>query len=107
MLVIFIVWIVFIRLEQNTKLNLIKKVCANKDFCGLLTLSKDANILELNQYWTSDKTKSVFDEDLKSLIKKIPSRQILDPKTSRGRPPKTSPGRSLNILFDRPGDVLI
>ena len=36
-----------------------------------------------------------------------PSRQILVPRTSRGRPPPTSPGRPLKILFDRPGDVLI
>ena len=34
-----------------------------------------------------------------------PSRQILVPRTSRGRPPPTSPGRPLKILFDRPGDV--
>ena len=31
-----------------------------------------------------------------------PSRQILVPRTSRGRPPPTSPGRPLKILFDRP-----
>ena len=37
----------------------------------------------------------------------LPSRQILFPRTSRGRPPSTSPGRPLKILFDRPGDVLI
>ena len=36
-----------------------------------------------------------------------PSRQILVPRTSRGRPPPTSPGRPLKILFDRPGDVPI
>ena len=36
-----------------------------------------------------------------------PSRQILVPRTSRGRPPPTSPSRSLKILFDRPGDVPI
>ena len=52
----------------------------------------------------------------KYLWKKIqPSRQILVPRTSRGRapptspgrPPPTSPGRPLKILFDHPGDVLI
>ena len=37
----------------------------------------------------------------------LPSRQILFPRTSRGRPPPTSPGRPLKILFDRPGDVPI
>ena len=33
---------------------------------------------------------------------KIPSRQILVPRTSRGSPPPTSPGGPLKILFDRP-----
>ena len=36
-----------------------------------------------------------------------PSRQILVPRSSRELPPPTSPGRSLKILFDRPGDVPI
>ena len=39
--------------------------------------------------------------------KKKPSQQILIPRTSRGRPPPTSPGRPLKILFDHPGDVPI
>ena len=39
--------------------------------------------------------------------KKYPSRQILVPGTCRGRPPPTSPGRLLKILFDRPVDVPI
>ena len=38
---------------------------------------------------------------------KLPSRQILVSRASRGRSPPTSPGRLLKILFDRPGDVLI
>ena len=37
----------------------------------------------------------------------IPSWQILVPRTSRERPPPSSPGRPLKILFDRPGDVPI
>ena len=37
----------------------------------------------------------------------LPSRQILVPRTSRGRPPPTSPRRPLKVLFDRPGDVPI
>ena len=41
------------------------------------------------------------------MAQNLPSRQILVPRTSRGRPPPTSPGRPLKILFDRPGDVLI
>ena len=36
-----------------------------------------------------------------------PSWQILVPRTSRGRPPPTFPGRPLKILFDRHGDVPI
>ena len=37
----------------------------------------------------------------------LPSRQILVPRTSRGRPPPTSPRRPLKVLFYRPGDVPI
>ena len=37
----------------------------------------------------------------------FPSRQILVPRTSRGCPPPTSPGRLLKILFYDPGDVSI
>ena len=36
---------------------------------------------------------------------KTPSRQILLPRTSRGRPPPTSLERPLKILFDHPRDV--
>ena len=36
-----------------------------------------------------------------------PNRQILVPRTSRGCPPPTSPGRPLKILFHHPGDVSI
>ena len=37
----------------------------------------------------------------------LPSRQILVPRTSRGRPSPTSPGRPLKFLFGRSGDVPI
>ena len=37
----------------------------------------------------------------------FPSRQILVPRPSQGRPPPTSPGCPLKILFDRHGDVPI
>ena len=40
-----------------------------------------------------------------SMKMKPPSRQILVHRTSRGRPPPTSPGRPLKVLFDHPGDV--
>ena len=35
----------------------------------------------------------------------LPNQQILVPRMSQGRPPPTSPGRPLKILFDHPGDV--
>ena len=38
---------------------------------------------------------------------KLISRHILVPRTYQGRPPSTSPGRPLRILFDHPGDVPI
>ena len=41
------------------------------------------------------------------LSEKLLSQQILVPRTSRQRPPPTSPGRPLKILFDHPGDVPI
>ena len=34
-----------------------------------------------------------------NIWKSIPSRQILVPRTSRGRLPPTTPGRSLNLMF--------
>ena len=37
----------------------------------------------------------------------LSNRQMLDPRTSRGRPLPSAPGRLLKILFDHPGDVLI
>ena len=37
--------------------------------------------------------------------KLYPSRQIVVPRTSRGRPPSSSPGRPLKVLCDYPGDV--
>ena len=40
-MVILIVWIASIRLEQKTNLSLIKKLCENKDFCGVVVPSDD------------------------------------------------------------------
>ena len=48
-IVIFIVWIVFIPLEQN-KLESHKRACENKDFCNVIMLSEDTNLLEFNQF---------------------------------------------------------
>ena len=44
-ILIFIAWIVFIHLEQNTNFNLIK----SKDLCGALMPSGDTKILESHQ----------------------------------------------------------
>ena len=49
----------------------------------------------------------IWNFELSSALLYAPSRKILVPRTSRGRPLPTSPGRPLKILFDRPGDVLI
>ena len=57
-----------------------------------------------------DKTRNYFLEEIEknqlmSNKHKKPSWKILVLRTSRGRPPPTSPGRRLKILFDRPRDV--
>ena len=47
-MLIFIVWIVFIPLEQK-KVESYKKICENKDLCNVM-LSEDTKILEFYQY---------------------------------------------------------
>ena len=69
-MVIFIVWIVFIRLEQKTNLNLTKKVCKNKDFWNVAMPSEGTRILEFSEYQKFDKTAFIIYADLESLIKK-------------------------------------
>ena len=54
LMVIFIIWIAFIQLEQQTNLNPIKKYAKNKNFCGALMLLEDTKILEFNQYQKPD-----------------------------------------------------
>ena len=54
-MVIFIVWIVFLPLEQKN-FESHKKVCENKYFC---ICNKATNILEFNQYQKSDKAPSM------------------------------------------------
>ena len=66
-MVIFIVWIVFINLEQN-KLESLKKVCENKDLCNIILPSEDTKILEFNQYQISDKTPFIIYLDFECLI---------------------------------------
>ena len=68
---IFIAWIVFIRLEQKIKLESQKKLCENKDFYGAVMFSEDTKILEFNQYRKSDKRPSIIYTDIESLIKII------------------------------------
>ena len=64
-MVIVIVWIVFIRLEQKTNLNYIKKYVKIKMFLMIFL-----KILEFNQYQESDKIPFIIYANLESLIKK-------------------------------------
>ena len=57
-MVIFIIWIVFIPIEQE--IESYKKVCENKDFCSVIMPSEDTKILEFNQYQKSDKHHLLF-----------------------------------------------
>ena len=61
-------------------------------------------ILKSQQRFESDRH-DVYTEEINKIA--LPSRQILVPRTSRGRPSPTSPGRPLTVLFDHPGDVPI
>ena len=54
-MVIFIVWIVFIFLEQKNKLASDKRVCEKEDFCNVNTPFENTIILEFNQHQKSDK----------------------------------------------------
>ena len=65
---IFIVWIIFILLEQKINLNLKKKVCKNKYFCRIVMPSQKDNILEFNQYMKSDKMPYIIYADMESSI---------------------------------------
>ena len=64
-MVIVIVWIAFIRLEQKTNLNYIKKYVKIKMFLMIVL-----KILEFNQYQESDKIPFIIYANLESLIKK-------------------------------------
>ena len=68
---IFIVCIVHILLEQKNKLKSYGKVYKNNNFCGIVMLSQEDNILEFNQYLKSDKISCIIYADIESLIKKI------------------------------------
>ena len=62
---------VFIRLEQKSKLESHKKICENKDFCGVAMPSEDTKILQFNLYHKSDKRPSNIYADIESLIKRM------------------------------------
>ena len=49
-MVIFIVWIAFIPLQQETNFNRIKRVSESKAFCNIIMPSEDTKILECNIY---------------------------------------------------------
>ena len=57
--------------RTKNKLKSHEKVCENKDFCGIVTLSEKDNILKFNQYMKSDKMPYITYADIESLIKKI------------------------------------
>ena len=48
-----------------------KKVGENKDFCNVVKLPEDTEILEFNQYQKSDKASFIICADLECLIQKI------------------------------------
>ena len=45
---------------NNEKIQSDKKVCENKDFCNVITSSKDTNIFKFNQYQKFDKDYLLF-----------------------------------------------
>ena len=79
-MVIFIVWIVFIILEQKTNLNHIR-VLENKDFCKVIMPSEDTKMLEFKQYQISDKAPFIIYANLECVIEKI-DRSINNPGNS-------------------------
>ena len=50
--------------QQSNTGPLLKKVCENKDFCGVVMPSENTKIIEFNQYQKSDKTPSIMYADL-------------------------------------------
>ena len=50
--------------RTKTKHKSHQEVCGNKDFCGVLMLSEDTNILEFNKYRKYDETLSIIYADL-------------------------------------------
>ena len=64
-MVIFIIWIVFILLEQKKDLNFIKEFVKKKeDFYNIVMPSEDINTLEINQNQKSNKASFIIKADL-------------------------------------------
>ena len=57
--------------RTENKLKSQKKVCKNKDSCGIVMPPEKDNILELNQYIKSDKIPYIIYADSESLVRKI------------------------------------
>ena len=57
--------------RTENKLKSQEKVCKNKNFCGIVMLSENNNILEFNSYMNSDKMPYIIYADIESSIKKI------------------------------------
>ena len=55
--------------RTENKLKSHKKLCKNKDFCGIIMPSDEDDILEFNQYMKSDKMQYIIYADLESWIK--------------------------------------
>ena len=57
-----------LRTENTLKSH--KKVCKNKDFCGIVMPSSNGDMLQFNQSMKSNKMLYIIYPDLESLIKK-------------------------------------
>ena len=98
-MVIFIVWIVFIPLEQKTNLNCIKKICENKDFCNVVLPWEDTNILEFNQYRKFAKLLFVIYADLECITENIDGHESNNENSSTTKVSKHIPsGFSMSTI---------
>ena len=70
-MLIFMVWIVFVPLEQKTSLNCTKKVYENINFCNVTMPSEDTKLLEFNKNQESDKALFGIYDVLESIMDKI------------------------------------
>ena len=56
--------------RTKSKLKSHEKAYKNKDFCGIVMLSKKINILEFNHYMKPDKIPHIMYADIETLIKR-------------------------------------